>query len=49
MLVEFMFKGIMCCKRPPGQFRANKKKGGWCPTMPSTVATILQCVPTIKR
>ena len=35
MLVEFMFKGTMCCKRPPGQFRATQKKG--ChPTRPST-------------
>ena len=31
MLVEFMFEGIMCCKRPSGQFRANKKKGGLVP------------------
>ena len=35
MLVEFMFKGTMCCKKPPGQFRATQKKG--ChPRRPST-------------
>ena len=45
--VEFMLKGTMCCKRPPGQFRANQKKG--ChPTRPSTSHYKSFSVSTIK-